>query len=318
MSHYMIGRRWRAVPVMIVAALAVVAIFASARAQVRVVTNASADQVLRPGDVLFKLLNEKSQASSVGISLAESAIKALDSKFNSAVARGDAQAVHVAVYIGAGMTAEAHGSTNGERAGVSLRHIEHHAGYVFYVFRPKDQNMAAAAAAVARVWSTGRMTYRLPFTAIRSSSFGPFARREALKYGKEAGRAGGPKEDSSMFCSQFALAVYQAAVVAGELRRNHRLGSGDIRVPYGIDMHASNTSPLNFHGHLIEATQAKHGATWAYMGRILVQTPAPATPAIPATARVTWTTAPGGKLPAGAFGGGREAGRTPPICRAAH
>ena len=166
MSHYMIGRRWRAVPVMIVAALAVVAIFAGARAQVRVVTNASADQVLRPGDVLFKLLNEKSQASSVGISLAENAIKALDSKFNSAVARGDAQAVHVAVYIGAGMTAEAHGSTNGERAGVSLRHIEHHAGYVFYVFRPKDQNMPAAAAGGAPRLVTQHCSARAPHVAM--------------------------------------------------------------------------------------------------------------------------------------------------------
>jgi len=299
-------------------ALAVAVGATDARAQVRVVTNASADQVLKPGDMMFKLLNEKSQASSVGISLAESAVKALDSKFNSAVARGDAQAVHVAVYLGGGMTAEAHGKTDGEQAGVSPRHIEHHAGYVFYIFRPKDQRLAAEAAAVARRWATGRMTYKLPFTAIRSSSFGPFARREAMKYGKEAGRAGGPVEDSSMFCSQFGIAVYQAAVVADELRANRNLGSGGIRMPYGIDLHASNTSPVNFHGHLIEATQANHGATWAYVGRVLVQSPPAPTPAIPATAHLTWATASSGQLPAGTFVGGSEPGRSLPICRAAY
>jgi hypothetical protein len=310
------GRRWLAAPAMVVAALFVVA--TAAQAQVRIVTDASADQTLKPGDVLFKLLNDKSQASSVGISLAESAIKALDGKFNSAVARGDAQAIHVAVYIGGGMTAEAHGATSGESAGVSLRHIEHHAGFMFYIFRPRDQRMAAAAAAVARRWATGRMGYKLPFTAIRSSSFGPFARREALRYGKDAGRAGGPKDDGSMFCSQFALAVYQAAVVADELSRDHKLGWTGVRVPYGIDLHASNTSPLNFHGHLIEATQSKHGASWAYMGRILVQTPAPATPPVPATAHLAWAVAPGGRLPVGTFVGGSEPGRSLPICRAAY
>ena len=161
------GYRPAVVSAIAAVALAVVAGATDARAQVQVVTNASADQVLKPGDMMFKLLNEKSQASSVGISLAESAIKALDGKFNSAVARGDAQAVHVAVYIGGGMTAEAHGKTDGEQAGVSLRHIEHHALVSTVFFRSESSSRTLYSLGVRWIGTPATAALRVSrFTAM--------------------------------------------------------------------------------------------------------------------------------------------------------
>lgn len=289
----------------------------AAQAQYRAINTAEADSVLKPGDIMFKLLNEKSPYTSYGISAGQTVIQTLDNKFNSAAAKGDAAAVHVAIYIGNGYTAEAHGGSI-STAKVGMRPLSDHAGFLFYVFRFKDQSLAAEAAAVGQRWANGRMKYKLPFDVpFRLSNFGPFAKRDALRYGKDAGRGGGPQGDDTMFCSQFAIAVYQAAAVARQLKSNSKLGSGDVRVPYGVTLHASNTSPLVLHGKLREATESKNGAQVSYLGRMLVQTPSGTKPPGPSP-KMSWTPVSGGLLPSGTFIGGQEPGRQLPICRAAY
>ena len=226
---------------------------AGAATPVTVVTSKNADQVLKPGDILLKLLNQKSQASSVGISVGEDAIHDFYGGFSQAASKGNPSAVHVAMYVGNGQTAEAHGKTDEDAEGVSLRKIEHHAGYIFYVFRAKDERMGREAADVARRWATARMKYLLPWqVSLHNSSFGSKAREEALRYGRAANTAGGPPGDSSMFCSQFVIAAYQAAAVRRQMAEwgKRPVGPGDIHMYPGVDLQASYTSPLVLHGHL--------------------------------------------------------------------
>lgn len=235
------------------ALLALAAWGAVAGTPVQVVTAKNADQVLRPGDVMLKLLNKSSQASSVGISVGEGAINDFYGGFSEAAKKGNPAAVHVAMYVGNGQTAEAHGKTSEDAEGVSLRRIEHHAGYLWFVFRPKDERMGREAAEIARRWATGRMAYRLPWqVALHNSDFGSKAREEAFTYGQAANTAGGPPQEKSMFCSQFVIAAYQAAAVRRQMAESggRRIGPKDLHMYPGVDLQASYTSPLVFHGHL--------------------------------------------------------------------
>jgi hypothetical protein len=239
------------------------------------VTGATADGPLRRGDILFKMLHDRAPVHARGIALAEKTIKALDSKFNTAAAKGNPESVHVALYLGRGRTAEAWGS-NLRNARVSMYRLEDHAGSLFYAFRPVDAELADSAAAVAERWATGRMGYKLPLAVpFRLSTFGPSARKEALGFGRGAGRRGGPEGHSRMFCSQFAIAAYQAAIVAAQLRAEPDLESGDVRMPYGLQLHASHTSPLILHGRLTAAGEAKRGSEWRSAGRVLIKPAAP-------------------------------------------
>lgn len=217
------------------------------------VTAKNADQVLKPGDIMLKLLNKSSQASSVGISVGEGAINDFYGGFSDAAKKGNPAAVHVAMYVGNGQTAEAHGKTSEDAEGVSLRRIEHHAGYLWFVFRAKDERMGREAADVARRWATARMAYRLPWeVAMHNSSFGSKAREEAFMYGQAANTTGGPPQDKSMFCSQFVIAAYQAAAVRRQMAESggRRIGPNDLHMYPGVDLQASYTSPLVLHGHL--------------------------------------------------------------------
>jgi hypothetical protein len=238
------------------AAVAALALGAAAQVdaqkiQVIPVSAKNADQILKPGDVMIKLLNQQSQATSVGISVSEGAINQFLGGFSEAARKGNPAAVHVAMYVGNGQTAEAHGKTSEDKEGVSLRNIEHHAGYLWYVFRPNDAGLGAAAADVARRWANFRMAYRLPFeVALHNSNFGSKAQAEALGYGHAFGVPGGPPGTKDMFCSEFVIAAYQAAVVRGELARNPALKAKDVRMYPGMDLQASYTSPLVLHGHL--------------------------------------------------------------------
>ena len=231
----------------------------------------AADSVLKPGDIMFKLLNEKSPYTSRGIAISQGVIKALDGKFNSAVKQGNAAAVHVAIYIGNGRTAEAHGGSLAT-AKVGTRPLSDHAGSLFYIYRFKEQSLASEATEVAQRWADGRMKYKLPADVpFRLSQFGPRAKRDALRFGKAAGLGGGPEDVDAMFCSQFGIAAYQAAAVARQLKQNVKLKSGAVRVPHGVKLHARNTSPLVFYGKLREATGKKHGHQVSDIGRVLVQ-----------------------------------------------
>jgi len=175
--------------------------------------------------------------------------------FSAAAKSGNPATVHAAIYVGNHQTAEAHRSSDEDKEGTSPRDIEHHAGFLFYVFRPKNAALGADAAAVARRWANWRMGYRVPWeTPFHDSDFGPKAQAEALAYGQASNTAGGPPGDKDMFCSQFVLAVYQAAVVRSALSRNPNLRSSQVSMYPGVDRQAAYTSPLVMHGHLQSST----------------------------------------------------------------
>ncbi|QJR15713.1 ricin-type beta-trefoil lectin domain protein [Usitatibacter palustris] len=244
--------------------------------QVKYVTKENADTILKPGDIMFKRLNDSSPATTIGISISETLIQNLHGTLGSGeAAAGDPKVVHVAMYLGGGQTAEAHGETPGESAGVSLRPLSKHAGFLWFVVRPVDQALAKEAVAIARTWATGRMGYALPLTVpLSDSSFGPKARTEALEYGRAANVAGGPPGMSKMFCSQFILAVYQAAVVQRQLAKNSKLNADQVTMISGVDRQPSNTSPLVMHGRMM---MTRIGVEWDRVGWVVTQNP-PAEP----------------------------------------
>lgn len=223
----------------------------SAAARVVAVSDRNADQVLKPGDILIKMLNTKSEATTWGTAVTQGAIQEFMGAFSAAARSGNPATVHAAIYVGNHQTAEAHRSSDEDKEGTSLRDIEHHAGYLFYVFRPRNAQLGVDAAAVARRWANWRMGYRIPWeTPFHNSDYGPKAVAEAISYGAAANTAGGPPGEKQMFCSQFVLAVYQAAVVHSAVTHNPNLKANQIGMYPGVDRQASYTSPLVMHGHL--------------------------------------------------------------------
>jgi hypothetical protein len=253
------------------------------------VTATQADQFLRPGDIMLKRLNDQSPNTSVGISISETMIQNLNSVVGTDETRaGDPQVVHAAIYLGNNRTAEAHGETPGESAGVSPRDISHHVGYLFAVYRPTDAALGAEAAAIAKTWATGRMGYLLPFSVpFHSSDFGPNGRAEAFEYGAQANVPGGPRGRDKMFCSQFVLAAYQAAYVQRLMKANPKLDPNGVTMYPGVDRQASFTSPLVMSGHLNITRQG-----WTMVGFAAIQAapPAPPNPATPQLPMVITTT----------------------------
>lgn len=246
---------------------------AASSASVVAVSDVNADRLLKPGDVMFKLLNDSSGVATWGTAIDEHLTKQLEGKWDVVARKGDANSVHVVFYVGHGKTAEAHRKDAGDAAAqVGSRDLEQHAGYLFYVYRPKNQGLATAAAQIAENWATGRMGYLLPLRVpFENSDFGPKGHEEALYLGQQAEERGGPRSYKDMFCSQFVISVYQAAIVRAQLERNPRLSAHKVEMPYSLAVQASHTSPFIFNGHLADATQAKHGGDWEYVGEFLVQ-----------------------------------------------
>ncbi len=230
----------------------------------------NADQVLKPGDVLIKFLGAttKITAAEELITGGQKVVKRLAGVFHKELKHADANAFHLALYLGHGRTAEAHGGDR-KTASVALRSLDDHAGYLFKVFRPRDRALAERAVKVAELWANGRMKYLVPVTVpFRDASYGSSAKAEALLYGRAAGRAGGPEHVKAMFCSEFVIAVYQAAAVEPQLAKNPKLKAGQTTVPPGLDVQPSHASPLAVHARLARAVAEKH---WDDAGELLVR-----------------------------------------------
>ncbi|TMA21795.1 MAG: hypothetical protein E6J88_15300 [Deltaproteobacteria bacterium] len=178
--------------------------------------------------MLIKFAGEQSSITEKIIMGGQSAVKKLSGLFHSGIKKGDPTCFHVAVYLGGGKTAEAHGGDL-STARVGTRSFDEHAGFLFQVYRCKDQ---------------------------------------ALDFGKNAGTAGGPPDFGKMFCSEFVIAVYQAAVVARQIKKKSKLKAGDVSMPPGLDLHASNSSPLAFDAKLVEGCEKK---TWEHVAEVLVR-----------------------------------------------
>jgi hypothetical protein len=226
----------------------------------------NADDVLKPGDVLIKFAAEHATFTEKVIQAGEQAVKKLSGLFHEGIRKGDPTCFHAAVYIGQGRTAEAHGGSI-STASVSTRSVDDHAGFYFRIYRCQDRALAEAAVKVAEAWATGRMGYLVPaLVPFHLASFGPLARAEALVFGQESASKGGPKKTAKMFCSQFVVAVYQAAAVAKQLQATPRLTSKELKMPAGLDLHATNASPLALHAKVRDTP-----ALWRYVDEVLVR-----------------------------------------------
>ncbi len=216
-------------------ALAGCATVRSGGLKVAALTPGTADNVLRPGDFLFRYVNPTDplsdaisgaiirgsqaaiEATGRALKLGGDEVKQLlhlsDVHFDQALTQADPNAVHVAVYLGNGETAEAFGTTASDAAvNTWSLFAEYRKGSAWRVFRHDDPRIAEQVAAIARRWATGRMAYKLPFEVfVRDASWGPHARESARGYVKALAEKGGPPTESAMFCSQFAVAVFQAS-----------------------------------------------------------------------------------------------------------
>lgn len=196
-----------------------------------IATKFNIDSLLRPGDFLFKYLgtDNKTGLPLPGvifeklITAGQMAYKAGSRAWNSlvdnensglhkALAKGNANAVHMGIYIGNGIVAEAYGTTLDGASITKWGLFAAHNYQSWYVFRPKDTAFARLVSEVAANWSNGRIKYLIPAeAAITNSWFGPAAKEKALIYAKAFSTIGGPPSVSKMFCSEFAIAAAQSA-----------------------------------------------------------------------------------------------------------
>src|SRR5262249_12396106 len=147
-----------------------------------------------------------------------------------------------------------------DTAKVGTRSLDAHDGYAFRVYRSRDLALRARAVNVARTWATGAMKYQVPIrTLFHTSDFGPKAHAEALRFVQGATRAGGPEGQSKMFCSEFVIAVYQAAALLPAFTANRKLTASALSMPAALQIHASNASPLTLQGHLQRDVDQKAG-----------------------------------------------------------
>ena len=201
----------------------------------RRVATTDVDDVLAPGDFLFRYVDPSDpldaqvtnaiiQSGQVTVQASADAAEGIDltvrevlgedqSRFERAFARGEPNAVHVAIYLGGGETAEAFG-TSLDDARVARWSITtpSRLGTAWRVVRHRDPRLRAAMADVARRWANGRMGYEPPFEVfVQDARWGDHARERALAFANAFDREGGPPDVGSMFCSQFAVAVLQSA-----------------------------------------------------------------------------------------------------------
>ena len=200
------------------------------------VSAANVQATLRPGDFLFRYADPAdpidgqiinalihggqsfAQTTSDAINLSAQAARDLfrveEGRFSRALASGDPNALHMAVYLGDGTTAEAFG-TGLDNAKVNTWNLfaPYRLRTTWRVLRHRDPQVARAVVTVARRWATGRMTYLVPTDDfVRDAARNANARSNALEFAASFDRDGGPASFRDMFCSQFAVAVLQSAV----------------------------------------------------------------------------------------------------------
>ncbi len=196
-----------------------------------IVTKFNIDSLLRPGDFLFKYLGTDNKSGlplagvvfeklimagqsvyKAGSGIWNAVVDTANSGFHSAMAKGNPNAVHLGIYIGNGMVAEAYGTSLEGASVTKWSLLDAHNFQSWHAFRPKDTVFARMATEVAANWATGRMKYLVPAeAAVTNSWFGPTAKEKALVYANAYNEPGGPPSVSKMFCSQFVIAVSQSA-----------------------------------------------------------------------------------------------------------
>jgi hypothetical protein len=166
--------------------------------------------------------------------------------------QGSIYSNHAAIAVGTGtkynstevnVNKVAHATSKG---GLCRGDIASYSGSML-VFRLTGSSWAGKAAQdVALAWTDGPSTgtyntAKAANPAFHSSSYGSGARERARYYHQHRRTRGGPpgvKHDKkSMFCSMFAIAVYQAAV-------------GEVLSESYMALDAKNTSPMKLHDYL--------------------------------------------------------------------
>jgi len=274
-------RALRVAPLALSLALASVAAFAdgvpipapgdSGKVEAHLLDAKTADTFLKPGDFLLKIYGGKThmtglkQLQAVQIAAQKLMKKMGKLRGDAAWKRADPEIVHGGIYVGGGTMAEA------DAPGIIQQSLDESTTFRFYVYRMKDEALRSRAVEIAKRWANGRMKYLPPVTVVGSSSFGPHARAETLEYVRAAETAGGPPEKSRMFCIQFMVAVYQAAVGSLQLAQNPHLGAGDLRMPYALEHQGTNLTPAHLDGILREAVEGGRDRAWEYVGVIAVK-----------------------------------------------
>ena len=211
-----------------------------------VATRFNIDSFLRPGDFLFKYMGTDNKTGlpmtgvvfeklitagqmvyKAGSGAWNDLVDSENSALHKALAKGNPNAVHMAIYIGNGMVAEAYGTTLDGSSVTKWGLFDAHNYQSWYVFRSKDTAFARLVTEVAANWSNGRIKYLIPAeAAITNSWFGPSAKEKALVYANAFSTIGGPPSVSKMFCSEFALAASQSAAAKLYLKQ----ANGNITV----------------------------------------------------------------------------------------
>ena len=221
-------------------------------------SDATADEHLQPGDVLFKVIDESPSSVQKWIIGAQRVIRKMVtplSKNKKGIEKGDPRAVHAMVYVGGGQVAEA--SSKAKK--VLLRTLSHQylAGQKsrLLAYRLKDAGLRARFVEVARRWAeSARMAYSVPVTGALDASFGSKAKAAAVKYGKAFARVGGPQSVSKMYCNEFVTAAMQAAALTSSLQK----GKANYNaVPLSARIHASHSTPMLALGQLRLGVESK-------------------------------------------------------------
>jgi hypothetical protein len=235
----------------------------------------TADKVLAPGDILVKVSGKEMHLTAKIIQTYQKLIRAIEKPFRSDLAAGDPRAFHALIYLGGGRTAEAYGGSL-DTAKVAMRTLDAQDGYAFLGYRSKDAGLRKRAIEVATRWATGAMKYKVPVnTGFHTVSFGHYARKEALRFVQGALRTGGPEGFDKMFCSEFVIAVYQAAALLPAYTANPKLKAKELSLPPSLQIHASNATPITLQGHLQRAVDDPRDRSWEFLGTVAVSLEAP-------------------------------------------
>lgn len=225
-----------------------------------VVTPQNIDEILQPGDYLFKyvvsegktefltsvfqkIINYGQQAFTIGSQKWNDYIDQENLNFKKAMAKGDPNVIHMALYVGKGMLAEANGTTMQNAAVKTESIFTAHKGEVWKVFRHKDKALSQDVSKVASLWANERMKYLIPVKGIlTNANFGPQAMSQAVQYGEAYNVKGGPKSVTSMFCSQFAVAASQSAALNRLMVSNGKSAKDNLvnlPIEFKLDSYAS-------------------------------------------------------------------------------
>lgn len=227
----------------------------------------TADQYLKAGDILIEYEDYAASAIQGVIRFGQGFIKLTYSPFRKYLKKRREGAVHAAVYLGRGLVAEAEGTHPGN-ALVRIQTIDVHAGFRYLAYRNKDQALAKRAAWVARYWANGTIPYAIPgHVLFNHPKYNQQARQSALLYAKYARTRGGPPKQG-MFCSQFVLAVYQAAYISPQLKANPKLTDKELKLPGSLALNANNVSPMDLNAHLKQTTKQTKGFQFKHDLRI--------------------------------------------------